>query len=213
MWLNNGKHFWPKESTFSGNRTRQSYFGKQLKQQRDKLKQYQKRVMLQLEKERLLAKQLLKDGRKEKALLLLKKKIYQYRLLDKTESQISNLECMVQDIEFMQIEMKVIEGLKVGNNCLKSMHEIMSIEDVERIMDETQESIDYQRQIDEMLAGALTEEDEDAVLAELEAITQGEAVTLPEVPTEPLPEVSEAAQAEPERKEARNKPDGEMLAV
>ncbi|XP_034047060.1 charged multivesicular body protein 6-like isoform X3 [Thalassophryne amazonica] len=186
MWLNNGKHFWPKESTFSGNRTRQSYFGKQLKQQRDKLKQYQKRVMLQLEKERLLAKQLLKDGRKEKALLLLKKKIYQYRLLDKTESQISNLECMVQDIEFMQIEMKVIEGLKVGNNCLKSMHEIMSIEDVERIMDETQESIDYQR---------------------------GEAVTLPEVPTEPLPEVSEAAQAEPERKEARNKPDGEMLAV
>ncbi|XP_034047059.1 charged multivesicular body protein 6-like isoform X2 [Thalassophryne amazonica] len=185
----------------------------QLKQQRDKLKQYQKRVMLQLEKERLLAKQLLKDGRKEKALLLLKKKIYQYRLLDKTESQISNLECMVQDIEFMQIEMKVIEGLKVGNNCLKSMHEIMSIEDVERIMDETQESIDYQRQIDEMLAGALTEEDEDAVLAELEAITQGEAVTLPEVPTEPLPEVSEAAQAEPERKEARNKPDGEMLAV
>ncbi|XP_034047061.1 charged multivesicular body protein 6-like isoform X4 [Thalassophryne amazonica] len=169
--------------------------------------------MLQLEKERLLAKQLLKDGRKEKALLLLKKKIYQYRLLDKTESQISNLECMVQDIEFMQIEMKVIEGLKVGNNCLKSMHEIMSIEDVERIMDETQESIDYQRQIDEMLAGALTEEDEDAVLAELEAITQGEAVTLPEVPTEPLPEVSEAAQAEPERKEARNKPDGEMLAV
>lgn len=30
----------------------------------------------------------------------------------------------VQDIEFMQIEMKVIEGLKVGNDCLKSMHEV-----------------------------------------------------------------------------------------
>lgn len=37
----------------------------QLKQQRDKLKQYQKRITLQLEKEKLLAKQLLKDGRKE----------------------------------------------------------------------------------------------------------------------------------------------------
>lgn len=37
----------------------------QLKQQRDKLKQYQRRITLQLEKERLLAKQLLKDGRKE----------------------------------------------------------------------------------------------------------------------------------------------------
>ncbi|KAI3359762.1 hypothetical protein L3Q82_014133 [Scortum barcoo] len=182
----------------------------QLKQQRDKLKQYQKRITLQLEKERLLAKQLLKDGKKEKALLLLKKKRYQDQLLDKTENQISNLERMVQDIEFMQIEMKVIEGLKVGNDCLKSMHEIMSIEDVERILDETQESIEYQKQIDDMLAGALTQEDEDAVLAELEAITQGDDVALPEVPTEPIPE---AAKAEPERREAKNKPGREMLAA
>lgn len=37
----------------------------QLKQQRDKLKQYQKRITLQLDKERELAKQLLKDGKKE----------------------------------------------------------------------------------------------------------------------------------------------------
>ncbi|XP_069559000.1 charged multivesicular body protein 6-like [Brachyistius frenatus] len=182
----------------------------QLKQQRDKLKQYQKRITSQLEKERLLAKQLLKDGKKEKALLLLKKKRYQDQLLDKTGNQLSNLERMVQDIEFMQIEMKVIEGLKVGNDCLKSMHEIMSIEDVERILDETQESIEYQRQIDEMLAGALTQEDEDAVLAELESITQGDDVALPEVPTEPIPEVPEA---EPERREAKNKPDREMLAA
>lgn len=75
--------------------------------------------------------------------------------------------------------------------------QVMSIEEVERIMDETQDSIEYQRvnplsylqktlilqelfvsnnfslqQIDEMLAGSLTQEDEDAVLAELEAITQ-----------------------------------------
>lgn len=185
----------------------------QLKQQRDKLKQYQKRITLQLEKERALAKQLLKDGRKEKALLLLKKKRYQDQLLEKTESQISNLERMVQDIEFMQIEMKVIEGLKVGNECLKSMHEVMSIEDVEKILDETQESIEYQRQIDEMLAGALTQEDEDAVLAELEAITQGEDVTLPEVPTEDLPDIQDVAKVEPERKEARKEEDREMLAA
>lgn len=37
----------------------------QLKQQRDKLKQYQKKITLQLEKEKQLAKQLLKDGKKE----------------------------------------------------------------------------------------------------------------------------------------------------
>ncbi|KAM6957896.1 charged multivesicular body protein 6-like [Aplochiton taeniatus] len=182
----------------------------QLKQQRDKLKQYQKRITSQLEKERTLAKQLLKDGKKGKALLLLKKKRYQDQLLYKTEYQISNLERMVQDIEFSQIELKVIEGLKVGNDCLKSMHEVMSIEDVERIMDETQEAIEYQKQIDELLAGSLTQEDEDAVLAELEAITQGEDVVLPEVPSEPLPEIPEA---EPERSLAKNRPEREMLAA
>ncbi|PWA21614.1 hypothetical protein CCH79_00003381, partial [Gambusia affinis] len=165
----------------------------QLKQQRDKLRQYQKKINLQLEKERQLAKQLLKDGKKEKALLLLKKKRYQEQLLDKTENQISNLERMVQDLEFAQIERKVIDGLKVGNDCLKKMHEVMSIEEVERILDETQDSIEYQRQINEMLAGSLSQEDEDAVLAELEAITQGD-VELPEVPSEPLPEAPEAAE-------------------
>uniref|UniRef100_A0A670JT56 Charged multivesicular body protein 6 n=1 Tax=Podarcis muralis TaxID=64176 RepID=A0A670JT56_PODMU len=159
----------------------------QLKQQRDKLKQYQKRISLQLERERAFARQLLKDGKKEKAKFLLKKKRYQEQLLDKTENQISNLERMVQDIEFTQIEMKVIEGLKIGNECLNKMHQVMSIEEVERIMDETQEAVEYQRQIDEMLAGSFTVEDEDAILAELDAITQ-EQIDLPEVPSEPLPE-------------------------
>ncbi|KAB5555754.1 hypothetical protein PHYPO_G00037750 [Pangasianodon hypophthalmus] len=183
----------------------------QLKQQRDKLKQYQKKITLQLEKERQLAKQLLKDGKKEKALLLLKKKRFQEQLLDKTENQISNLERMVQDIEFAQIEAKVIEGLKVGNDCLKKMHEVMSIEEVERIMDETQESIEYQRQIDDILAGSLTQEDEDAVLAELEAITQGD-IELPEVPDEQLPEIPDQ---EPEREKERvkKKPERELLAL
>ncbi|EPY76228.1 hypothetical protein CB1_001463001 [Camelus ferus] len=93
----------------------------------------------------------------------------------------------VQSIEFTQIEMKVLEGLQVGNECLNKMHQVMSIEEVERILDETQEAVEYQRQIDELLAGSFTQEDEDAILEELDAITQ-EQIELPEVPSEPLPE-------------------------
>uniref|UniRef100_A0A8C1E1M1 Charged multivesicular body protein 6 n=2 Tax=Cyprinus carpio TaxID=7962 RepID=A0A8C1E1M1_CYPCA len=150
-------------------RNRRNILWGQLKQQRDKLKQYQKKIALQLEKE-------------TSALLLLKKKCYQDQLLYKTDIQ-------VQDIEFAQIEIKIIEGLKAGNYCLKQMHEVMSIEEVDRILEETQEATEYQKQIDELLAGSLTAEDEDAVLAELEAITQGEDITLPELPTDPLPVV------------------------
>ncbi|XP_043860369.1 charged multivesicular body protein 6 [Dromiciops gliroides] len=156
----------------------------QLKQQRDKLKQYQKRITQQLERERQFARQLLRDGKKERAKLLLKKKRYREQLLDKTENQITNLETMVQNIEFTQIEMKVIEGLKFGNECLNKMHQVMSLEEVERIMDETRDAVEYQKQIDDLLAGSFTQEDEDAILEELEAITQ-EQVELPEVPSEP----------------------------
>ncbi|XP_068606344.1 charged multivesicular body protein 6-like [Brachionichthys hirsutus] len=188
----------------------------QMKQQRDRLKQYQKRITLQQGKERLLAKQLLTDGKKEKALLLLKKKQYQDQLLHNSAIQILNLEHLIQDIEGLQRDMKVIEVLKVGNDCLKSIHESMPIEDVERLLDETQDSIEYQRQIDEMLAGALTQDDKDFVLAELEALIQAEDAALPEVPTEPVPEVPdvpEAANAETERREAKKKADGEMSAA
>ncbi|NXO71139.1 CHMP6 protein, partial [Phainopepla nitens] len=141
-----------------------------------------------------------------KAMLLLKKKRYQEQLLDKTENQISNLERMVQDIEFTQIEMKVIEGLKIGNECLNKMHQVMSIEEVERIIGETQDAVEYQRQIDELLAGSLTEEDEDAILEELNAITQ-EQLELPEVPSEPLPEKI------PEVSPIKNRPKPELVAA
>ncbi|RMX55465.1 hypothetical protein pdam_00022716 [Pocillopora damicornis] len=147
-------------------------------------------IQLNLEKERQLAKKLLQEGKKNKAKLLLKKKRYQEQTLERTDNQLENLEKMVQDVEFAQIQLQVADGLKQGNEALKKMHEIMSIEDVERIMDETREGIEYQREIDELLSGSLTQEDEDAVLQELEEMTKSVTEKLPEVPTEePLPEV------------------------
>ncbi|XP_015929057.1 charged multivesicular body protein 6-A [Parasteatoda tepidariorum] len=176
----------------------------QLKQQRDKLKQYQKRILTTLESERKLAKQLLHDGRKEKAKLLLRKKRFMEQMLTKTDGQLINLEQMAHDIEFAQIEQKVIDGLKVGNESLKSLHQMLSIDEIERIMDETHEGIEKQQEIDELLGGKLTEEDEDAVLDELESliaeslptpptaddkqIPAEEELDLPDVPTEDLPE-------------------------
>jgi len=168
----------------------------QLKQQRDKLKQYQKKIQIQLEKERELAKQLLKSGRKEKAKLLLRKKKFQEGLLEKTDGQLDNIERMVHDLEFAQIESKVIQGLKSGNEALKKMHEIMSIEDVERIMDETTEAVEYQQEIDALLAGGLSSQDEDDVLDELNEMIKSsmpepasnEEISLPDVPTHDLPE-------------------------
>ncbi|XP_013779156.1 charged multivesicular body protein 6-A-like [Limulus polyphemus] len=175
----------------------------QLKQQRDKLKQYQKKISINLEKERCLAKQLLQNGKKERARLLLKKKRFMEQMLEKTDAQLMNLENMAHDLEFAQIEIQVLDGLKVGNDSLKKMHELISVEDVEKILDETREGIEKQKEIDELLGEGFTQEDEEAISAELDAIIEEslpeapveakeEEISLPEVPVEE-PEVPEMA--------------------
>ncbi|XP_056645338.1 charged multivesicular body protein 6-A isoform X1 [Diorhabda sublineata] len=153
----------------------------QLKQQRDKLKQYQKKVEFTLSTDREIAKKLLNHGQKDRAKLLLKKKRFQEQLLIKLDGQLENLEKLASDIEFSQVEIQVIEGLKTGNDALKKVNESIIIEDIERILDETKEGIDKQNEINELLSGQLTEEDEAAVEEELAAIINEE---MPAVPSE-----------------------------
>ncbi|XP_023225222.1 charged multivesicular body protein 6-A-like [Centruroides sculpturatus] len=131
----------------------------QLKQQRDKLKQYQKRITVNLEKERALAKTLLQDGKKEKAKLLLRKKRFAEQMLAKTDGQLVNLEQMVYN--------KIIDINNYGNKDIR----------LQRLIE-----------IDELLSGYLTQEDEDAVLDELEAIV---AESMPNVPEEAEEEAKE----------------------
>lgn len=169
----------------------------QLKQQRDRLKQYQKRLMSNLEKDRELAKKCLQMGRKDRAKSLLRKKKYQETLLANTDNQLENLEKLAADIEFAQIETQVVEGLKQGNSALKSLHQLLDINEIEKIMDETREGVEKQHEIDAMLSDVLTAQDEEDVLAELDALaTDEEVVNLPEVPNADLPVESNAEAVE-----------------
>lgn len=128
---------------------------------------------------------------------MLRKKKFQEQILSKIDGQLENLEIMVHDIEFAQIEIKIVDGLKEGNAALKKLHNILSIDEIEKVMDETREGIEKQRELDEILSGELTQEDEVEVEAELDALLNAEIkeasseivdeITLPEVPTD-LPE-------------------------
>ncbi|XP_054289777.1 charged multivesicular body protein 6-A isoform X1 [Macrosteles quadrilineatus] len=170
----------------------------QVKNQRDKLRQYQRRIEKKLESEKALAKQLLSDGKRERAKLLLRKKRFQEQLLEKADGQLENLERMIHDLEFSQIELQVLDGLKVGNEALKKVNDMLNIEDVEKILDETREAVDKQKEIDDLLSGVLTSEDEEAVdqeFAELVALEEASGdkeeeqtdLELPEVPSDELP--------------------------
>ena len=78
-----------------------------------------------------------------------------------------------------------MDGLKVGNEALKKANEMFSIEEIEQIMDDTAEAIEKQKQIDDLLSGQLTQEDEDDVLKELDDLVAADEniSELPEVPS------------------------------
>ncbi|KAG1908214.1 Snf7-domain-containing protein [Suillus fuscotomentosus] len=176
-----------------------------LKLQRDKLKQYQKKIQVVLDREHEIAKAHLATGQKDRAVIALRRRKYQQSLLLKTDSQLENLEQLVSTIEFSLVEVSVLHGLKQGNEVLQEIHREMSIESVEKLMDETQEAREYQREIGDLLANRLTHDEEDSVQAELLAL-QGEALGQAEpkvhlgLPSPPrsLPLVSEEAQQVPQ---------------
>ncbi|KAK9512780.1 hypothetical protein O3M35_001121 [Rhynocoris fuscipes] len=181
----------------------------QVKQQRDKLKQYQIKIEQKLENERQLAKKLLNSGQKERAKLLLKKKRYQENLLSKTDGQLDNLEKMIHDLEFAQVEIKVVEGLKVGSEALKSLNELLNIDEIERIMDETKEGIEKQQEINYLLHGKLTEEEEEDVEKEYEELLKLEeeklSEKLPDVPIGEPPTPTDVSEQEKRKEKSHDK--------
>ena len=174
-----------------------------LKKTRDQLLQYQKKIEGNLEKDRELAKRLLKEGKKERAKLLLRKKKYHESLLSRTDGQLDNLERLVHDLEFSQVEQQVLNGLRDGNSALKKANEMFSIEEIEQIMDDTAEGVEKQREIEDILSGQLTQDEEDDVLKELNQLEENESIgiaeeipELPNVPSDKLPPTKEAETVE-----------------
>ena len=51
----------------------------------------------------------------------------------------------VSTIEFSLVEVSVLHGLQQGNEVLKEIHKELNVENVERILEETQEAREYQR--------------------------------------------------------------------
>ena len=175
-----------------------------LKKTRDQLLQYQKKIEGNLAKDRELAKQLLKDGKKDRAKLLLRKKKYHESILAKTDGQLNNLETLVHDLEFSQVEKQVLDGLKEGNAALKKANEMFSIDEIEQIMDDTAEAIEKQREIESILSGQLTEEEEEDVLKELEDLAEDEeskvSDKVPELPNVPTDNLESTETSEPTKK-------------
>ncbi|KAK2391211.1 vacuolar protein sorting-associated protein [Trifolium repens] len=163
-----------------------------LKTQRRKLAQYQQKLDAVIEAEKQAARDLIREKKKDRALLALKKKKTQEELLKQVDAWLINVEQQLADIELASKQKAVFESLKAGSDAMKAIQSEINIEDVQKLMDETAEAKAYQDEIHAILGEQLSAEDEEEVLAEFENLeTQLAVEDLPEAPTTVPAEIDE----------------------
>ncbi|KAM7524014.1 hypothetical protein LguiA_013916 [Lonicera macranthoides] len=154
-----------------------------LKTQRRKLAQHQQKLDEVIEAEKQAARDLLREKKKDRALLALKKKKVQEELLKKIDAWVINVEQQLADIEIASKQKAVFESLKQGSDAMKAIQSEINLEDVQKLMDDTAEAKAYQDEINAILGEQLTAEDEEEVLAEFENLqTQMDVQDMPSVP-------------------------------
>ena len=117
-----------------------------LKNQRDALHKYQKRITVITARETEVARLCLARGDKAKALLALRRKKYQESLLGKTDAQLEQLEKLTSSVEFALVQKDVVFGLQRGTEVLKMIHKEMGgLEAVEKLMGESEEERAFQQ--------------------------------------------------------------------
>ncbi|KAK4403269.1 Vacuolar protein sorting-associated protein [Sesamum angolense] len=155
-----------------------------LKTQRRKLAQYQHQLEAVIEAEKQAAKDLLREKKKDRALLALKKKKVQEDLLKQVDGWLINVEQQLADVELASKQKAVFESLKAGNNAVKAIQSEINLDDVQKLMEDTAEAKAYQDEISAILGEKLSAEDEEEILAEFESLeTQITIQDLPEVPS------------------------------
>ncbi|KAF2182475.1 Snf7-domain-containing protein [Zopfia rhizophila CBS 207.26] len=177
-----------------------------MKNQRDKLHQYQKRITIITDREKEIAKECLKRGDEKKAKLALRRKKYQESLLAKTDAQLAQLEILTSDVEFALVQKDVLFGLQQGTTVLREIHKEMGgIENVEKLMGESEEAHAYQKEISDLLANKMSNQDEDEVEDELEALeAEVNGVALPDAPANKI-ELNEETNVQLRKERARRR--------
>jgi charged multivesicular body protein 6 len=117
-----------------------------MKNQRDKLHQYQRRITVLTDREKGIAKEMLAKGNKKGALLALRRKKYQESLLSRTDTQLEQLEKLASSVEFALVQKDIVFGLQQGTKVLQEIHKEMGgLEHVEKLMGETADAVAYQK--------------------------------------------------------------------
>lgn len=143
------------------------------------------------------AKVLIKEQKKERALLVLKLKKHKEKEVVNIDGQLISVLEMIDNIEWESTNLEVMKALQAGNTALNKLHEEMSVEDVENLLAETNEAIETENQINLLLAGQFNVQDDEELQKEL-AELMGESDNLTEkISTSQLSSATVTAASQP----------------
>lgn len=142
----------------------------QLKQQRDNLKKYQKKLSVVVDKQLRLAKNAVQLGNVAKAKVYLRLKKQQESVINSTYDQLQNIENLIGTIEFKLIEKDVLYGLSQGNEVLKKLNTEMSVDKIDKVMDDLEDERIKVDEISDVLGAQLTHSEEAEVDQEFLAL-------------------------------------------
>ncbi|KAK9818781.1 hypothetical protein WJX74_006989 [Apatococcus lobatus] len=157
-----------------------------LKTQRRKLTAERTRVEGIIDRELQIARQLIAQKKRDRALLFLKRKKIQEQQVERLDAWLINVEQLLANIETAKRQNRLFDALKQGQVALKELQQEVKIEDVERLMDDTAEAKAYQDEVAQLMGQTLTPEQDQAALAELESL---EDATIQQEVDEQLPSV------------------------
>lgn len=172
-----------------------------LKSQVRKLEQQRTRIQAAIDREHQLARELVAAGRKDRALLALKKRKLQETQAASLDGLLLNVEQMLANIETTQSQQRIFGALKQANSAVKEMQQAVPLEDVEQLMQDNADAKAYEDSLRQMLGESLNPEDAEAAeeeLADLEAqLLDAQKLDMPQAPKDTvLPEAAAAVAAE-----------------
>ena len=172
-----------------------------LKTQRKKLVDQQRLLEARIDRHTEVARALVREKKGDKALFVLRKK----RLVEKQNQTLSglliNVESLVSSVETQQQQNKVFYALQEGNAALKAMQQAVSVDDVQRVLEDAADAKAQYEEMSGLLGQSLSDVDTEQVEAELQALEDQaaaqEAERLPSVPvSKPQQQQEQQQQAE-----------------
>jgi hypothetical protein len=146
----------------------------ELKVLRDRFTRYRRQQESLRETELNRARQCAREGKQDRARLLLRQKKLREKYIEQAEKLIENLETEINQITTAQMNVDYIRGMDATNQILKKMNELMPVEQVEAILDENRDQSERINEISRLVqedldpeAQQAAQDDYDQMLADL----------------------------------------------